>query len=259
MPQNENVFFSATARAAAWRRRTVSRLVHRGRQWAWEAGAVTAQRPGPFRFRALGPGTRLAFPQGTVFGEHWIRLGEHCMIGEQVTLTVGLLPADPAEVDYGPEPVITIGDGVVIGRDSHVVALAPIVIADKVFCAPNVYVTSTNHAYHDPDRPIGEQWPSAAPVEIGYGSWLGVNSVVLPGTRIGRGVVVAAGSVVRGEVPDHCVVAGAPARIVRRWDPVDGWQPPLSAPAPTPVPEDLGARQLLDLPELDEPGQRTRT
>ncbi|MEE4543858.1 acyltransferase [Streptomyces sp. V4-01] len=253
MPGNENVFFSTVARVTAWRRRAVSRLVHRGRRWVREAGAVTAARPGPFRFERIGAGSRLAFPQGTVFGEPWIRIGRDCMIGEQVTLSVGLVPADPADVDYGPEPVIRIGDGAVIGRDSHIVALAPIVIGDKVFCGPNVYVTSTNHAYHDTERAIGEQWPSAAPVEIGFGCWLGVNSVILPGARLGRNVVVAAGAVVRGEVPDHCVVAGAPARIVRRWDPVAGWQPPLRDPAPRPLPEGVTAEELLDLAALEQP------
>jgi len=62
-----------------------------------------------------------------------------------------------------------------------------------------------------------------AAVRIGSGSWLGANVVVLPGTTIGEHVVVAAGAVVRGDIPDHCVVAGVPARIVRRWLPDRGW------------------------------------
>jgi acetyltransferase-like isoleucine patch superfamily enzyme len=232
--ENENVFRSLTA----WRRRAASRLVHRAWGWAREAGAVTAERPGPLRFGRIGPGTRLAHPQGTVFGERWIHLGDHCVIGEQVTLTVGLLPPEavpPGESapDYGPEPLLTIGHGVVLGRDSHVVALAPITIGDQVFCGPNVYVTSLNHSYDDITRPVGVQWPRTAPVEIGAGSWLGANSVVLPGARLGRNVVVAAGSVVGGSVPDYAVVAGAPARVVRRWDPdTEAWQPPLRTPAP---------------------------
>jgi acetyltransferase-like isoleucine patch superfamily enzyme len=60
-------------------------------------------------------------------------------------------------------------------------------------------------------------------VEIGAGSWIGHGTIVLPGTRIGRQVVVGAGSVVRGEVPDHAVVAGVPARVVRRFEPAVGW------------------------------------
>jgi acetyltransferase-like isoleucine patch superfamily enzyme len=51
--------------------------------------------------------------------------------------------------------------------------------------------------------------------------------VLLPGTRLGRNTVVAAGAVVRGEFPDHAVLAGVPARMVRRWDPESGWQPAL--------------------------------
>jgi len=56
----------------------------------------------------------------------------------------------------------------------------------------------------------------------------------LPGACIGRNVVVAAGSVVRGTVPDRCVVAGVPARVVRQYLPGDGWtrSGPLAGPAP---------------------------
>ena len=50
-------------------------------------------------------------------------------------------------------------------------------------------------------------------------------AVVLPGACIGRNVVIAAGSVVRGTVPDRCVVAGVPARVVRSYVPGDGWLP----------------------------------
>ncbi|HEY4702097.1 MAG TPA: acyltransferase, partial [Streptosporangiaceae bacterium] len=57
------------------------------------------------------------------------------------------------------------------------------------------------------------------------GSWLGAGAIVLPGSCIGRHVVVGAGSVVRGQVPDHCVVAGVPARIIRSYVAGDGWRP----------------------------------
>ena len=56
------------------------------------------------------------------------------------------------------------------------------------------------------------------------GLWLGHGAVVLPGSRIGKHVVVAAGAVVpAGEVPDFSVVAGVPARVVRRYEPGEGW------------------------------------
>lgn len=52
--------------------------------------------------------------------------------------------------------------------------------------------------------------------------------MILPGVNLGRNCVVAAGAVVRpGTYPDHCVIAGVPGRIVRRYDPETGWNPPL--------------------------------
>ncbi|MGP3923431.1 acyltransferase [Streptomyces sp. 8N616] len=244
MPRNRNTFSSL----ADWRRRAVTRAVHRCWRWMQNAGAVTAERPGRHRFGRIGRGTRLAFPQGTLFGEPWIHLGDHCIIGEQVTLTAGMMPG----LDLGPEPVLRLGDGVVLGRGSHVVASRPVVFGNDVFCGPYVYVTSDNHSYDDPEQPVGRQWPRTAPVEVGAGSWLGAGAVILPGARLGRNVVVAAGAVVRGEVPDHAVVAGAPARVVRRWDPDSGWQPPLRTPPPVPIPEGVTPEQLLALAELDE-------
>jgi acetyltransferase-like isoleucine patch superfamily enzyme len=236
---DENLF----ARLGAVRRRAVSRLVHRGWRWVREAGAVTAERPGPLRFARIGAGTQLAFPQGTVFGEQCIELGAHCVIGEGVTLAAGMLPG----LELGPEPRIRVGDGCVIGRGSHLVAHRSIVLGAHVYCGPYVYITDENHSYDDPGRPIGTQWPRAEPVEIGPGSWLAVGCTVLPGTRLGRNVAVAAGAVVRGSVPDHSVVAGVPARVVRRYLPGKGWEPPLRTPAPVPLPEGITYEQLLAL------------
>ncbi|WP_237320865.1 DapH/DapD/GlmU-related protein [Streptomyces sp. JJ36] len=222
-----------------------SRAVHALWRRAERYGAVTAEHPGAYAFRAIGRGTRLAFPQGTLFGTPWIELGDHCVIGRDVTLTAGMMP----DLDLGAETVLRLGSGVVLGRGSHVIADTAITVGDDVFCGPYVYITSTNHSYDDPHTPVGRQWPRTAPVEIGPGSWLGAGAVILPGARLGRNVVVAAGSVVRGEVPDHAVVAGAPARVVRRWDPGEGWRPPLRTPPPVPVPDGVTPRELLALGE----------
>ncbi|MEU8774785.1 acyltransferase [Streptomyces sp. NPDC048606] len=247
MPKKQNTFSSLADLPG----RAASRVAHAGWRWMQRAGAVTARTPGRLRFGAIGAGTRLAFPQGTVFGERWIRLGEHCIIAEQVTLTAGMMP----DLDLGPDPVLVLGNGVVLGRGSHVIADTRITIGDDTFCGPGVYITSTNHSYDDPNEPVGRQWPRSAPVEIGPGCWLGTGAVILPGARLGRNVVVAAGSVVRGEVPDRAVVAGAPARVVRRWEPETGWVPPLRTPAPVPIPDGLTSEQLRGLALLAEAEQ----
>jgi carbonic anhydrase/acetyltransferase-like protein (isoleucine patch superfamily) len=215
-------------RRARWPARLRWRLVH----WGWEAfqqaGVVTADTPAGRRFAAFGSGSMAAFPPGSVFGEHSIAIGTGTLIGPFVSMSAGMVPGQ----DLGPVPVLRIGDRCVIGRGSHLVAHHSLVIGDDVFTGPYVYVTDQNHGYADPDEPIGRQMPVNSAVRIGSGSWLGTGAVVLPGASIGRNVVVAAGSVVRGTVPDRCVVAGVPARVVRQYAAGDGWSAlPASARA----------------------------
>jgi acetyltransferase-like isoleucine patch superfamily enzyme len=203
-------------------------LVWRAVHWGWRefqrAGTVTAGTPAGRAFREFGRGSMMAFPPGAVFGERWITIGEGTLIGAQVTMSAGLVPGQ----DLGPGPVLRIGDRCVIGRGSHIVAHQSLEIGDDVWTGPYVYITDQNHGYADPETPIGCQLPVNRPTSIGAGSWLGAGAIVLPGARIGRNVVIAAGSVVRGEVPDRCVVAGVPARIVREHTGT-GWQPPVGA------------------------------
>jgi acetyltransferase-like isoleucine patch superfamily enzyme len=71
--------------------------------------------------------------------------------------------------------------------------------------------------------PIGTQMWNDKPVSIGSGSWLGHGCVVLPGVHVGEHVVIAAGAVVVADVPDRCVVAGVPARVIRRHVDGAGW------------------------------------
>jgi acetyltransferase-like isoleucine patch superfamily enzyme len=215
------MFKQLRGRFAARRRALVWRAVHWGWQEFQKAGMITSDTPAGRAFRVFGRGSIMAFPAGAVYGENWITVGEDTVIGALVTMSAGLVPGQ----DLGPDPVLRIGDRCVIGRGSHIVAHADIKIGNDVWTGPYVYITDQNHGYADPDMPIGRQMPVNNPVEIGAGSWLGTGAIVLPGARIGRNVVVAAGSVVRGEVPDHCVVAGVPAKVVRSRNGA-GWVAP---------------------------------
>jgi len=212
-------------RAGTARRAFVWRAVHWGWRQFQNAGEVTPDTPGGKAFARFGRGSAMTFPAGSVFGEGWIEIGDDTLIGALVTLSAGIVPGQ----DLGPTPVLRVGDRCVIGRGSHIVAHESIEIGDDVWTGPYVYITDQNHSYEDPDIPIGRQWPVNRRVTIGAGSWLGAGVIVLPGARIGRNVVIAAGSVVRGEFPDRCVVAGVPARIVREHTDV-GWLP-RKAPA----------------------------
>ncbi len=208
-------------RVGTARRNAVWRAVHWGWRQFQRAGEVRADTPAARAFVKFGKGSTIAFPTGALYGECGIEVGEDTIIGQLVTLTAGIVPGQ----DFWQLTVVKIGDRCVIGRGSHIVAHQSITIGDDVWTGPYVYITDQNHGYEDPDAPIGRQFPVNRPVSIGAGSWLGAGAIILPGARIGRNVVVAAGSVVRGDVPDRCVVAGVPAKIIREHTET-GWQHP---------------------------------
>jgi acetyltransferase-like isoleucine patch superfamily enzyme len=201
-------------------------LAHR--LWAWMrwAGAIGPQDRVARRFHTFGEGSIIAFPPGDSFGEEHIAIGRGTILAAQVTMSAGMAPGRPLAAG-AVSPVLRIGDRCVIGRGNHLVAHRSLVIGDDVMTGPNCYVTDQNHIYSDPDVPVGQQYPSEDPVEIGSGSWLGAGAVILPGSHLGRNTVVAAGAVVHGTFPDHAVLAGVPAKVMRTYDPASGWQPPL--------------------------------
>jgi len=192
-------------------------------QWAWdevvELGAIGPHSRRGRRFGRFGDGSIICFPATTIFNEQYIQIGEQTMIGPQVALSAGMVPGQQMPTD----PVVRIGDRCLIGRGSGIVGHLCIDIGDDVWTGHHVYITDQNHGYEDVELPISRQVMPERPVTIGDGSWLGHGSVVLPGAQIGRHVVVAAGSVVTGELPDFCVAAGAPARVLRQHVPGEGW------------------------------------
>lgn len=206
-------------------RRLAAGLIHKTWEWVGRVGTIGPDDALGRRFGAMGWGSAIAFPPGVVFGERWIRIGADTLIGPHVGLSVGLDAGDDMAGADGA--VVMIGDRCTIGRGSAVVARCRVEIGDDVSTGPNVYITDHNHTYADPAIPIGRQWPAEDPVRIGSGSWLGAGVIVLPGADIGCHVTVGAGSVVRGIVPDHSVVAGSPARVVRRFVDGQGWVPAL--------------------------------
>ncbi len=194
--------------------------------WAGRAGVVGPSSRHAARFQAVGSGTAFGFPPGPSMGERWIRIGSDNLICPDVVLSAGMWPDEPLRPERGW--AVRIGDGCTIGRSTALVGRVGIDIGDGVTIGPGVYITDHNHDYTEVSVPISRQWVVSEPVTIGAGCWLGTGVVILPGTVIGDNVAVAAGSVVRGTIPDRSVVAGTPARVVRRWRDGAGWDPPLA-------------------------------
>jgi acetyltransferase-like isoleucine patch superfamily enzyme len=113
--------------------------------------------------------------------------------------------------------LLEIGDGTRLGNFNHIFATNKIIIGKKVLTADKVYISDNLHEYYDVTTPIMDQpIKQIGTVEIGDGTWLGENVCVI-GASVGRNCVVGANSVVTKNIPDYCVVVGAPARIIKRY------------------------------------------
>ena len=85
-----------------------------------------------------------------------------------------------------------------------------VIFGDYTLVGPNVGIISANHSIYDVSEHV-----SADPINIGAYSWIGMNSVILPGVHLGPHTIVAANSVVRHSFPDGCcILAGSPATVI---------------------------------------------
>jgi len=113
------------------------------------------------------------------------------------------------------EGSMRIGDKVVLGRHNTLNCYLDVEVGAASIIADWVYVTDFDHRTEDVHVPIKDQGIVKSPVRIGPDTWIGVKASVLRGSRIGTGCVLGAHAVVRGDVPDHSIAVGAPARVVR--------------------------------------------
>jgi acetyltransferase-like isoleucine patch superfamily enzyme len=113
---------------------------------------------------------------------------------------------------------IEIGPGCHINPHCTLYSGNGIKLGAYVLLAPHVAIVPVNHATARRDVEIRHQGfaPSKGGVAIDDDVWIGANSTVLDGARIGRGAVVAAGSVVTGEIPAYEIWGGSPARFIKQ-------------------------------------------
>jgi acetyltransferase-like isoleucine patch superfamily enzyme len=113
------------------------------------------------------------------------------------------------------EGSMRIGDKVVFGRQNVVNCYLDIEFGEAALVADWVYICDFDHVTADIHQPIKDQGIVKAPVRIGPDTWICTKVTVTKGTRIGRGCVIGAHAVVRGEIPDYAIAAGMPAKVVR--------------------------------------------
>lgn len=115
----------------------------------------------------------------------------------------------PLYINYGKH--IKIGKNVFINFDCTFLDLGGITIEDGVLIAPKVSLLSEGH----PVSPESRHSLTAGHIHIRKNAWIGANATILQGVTIGENAVVAAGAVVSNDVPDHTIVGGIPAKIIK--------------------------------------------
>ncbi|WP_269584574.1 acyltransferase [Roseibium sp. Sym1] len=111
---------------------------------------------------------------------------------------------------------VVIGENVTLNSGCVIYTGHGLTIGDNVAIAANCTFAPVNHAFEDRNRLIVEQGfqPSRGGIRIGDDVWIGANCVFLDGAVVNTGCVIAAGTVVKGEVPAYSVVAGNPMRLI---------------------------------------------
>jgi acetyltransferase-like isoleucine patch superfamily enzyme len=115
-----------------------------------------------------------------------------------------------------PNAGIKIGKDSLIGEYSVIRGQGGVIIGDRVFTSPFTQILAVNHVFSDPGQAFVDQGITAEGITIEDDVWLGAGSIVTDGVHIGRGAVVAAGAVVTQNVPEYTVVAGIPARVIKK-------------------------------------------
>jgi acetyltransferase-like isoleucine patch superfamily enzyme len=160
-------------------------------------------------------------PPFTIGSPSDISIGADTTIGPNTLLSV---VREHLGRHYAPR--LVIGDRCSIGQNFVAGCIDSVTIGSDVLISSNVFIGDCIHGYRDVTVPVIEQpLERRGAVVVEDGAFIGVNAVILPGVRIGANAVVGAGSVVTEHVAARTVVAGNPARVIRRYQEVDGTWP----------------------------------
>jgi acetyltransferase-like isoleucine patch superfamily enzyme len=173
----------------------------------------------------VGSGVRIRYPHHLSAGSNFIvedgaeimalsLEGINC--GHNVTIGAyaSIMPSNYYGRNIGVG--LTIGNNSNIGRYSYIGCSGRITIGNNVMMGPRVGLFAENHRFDDASRPMRDQGVQREFITIEDDCWLASSSTVTAGVTIGTGSIVAAGSVVTSDVPPYSIVAGSPARVIRR-------------------------------------------
>lgn len=138
--------------------------------------------------------------------------GIAAVVKELLGKSEGAFINPPFYCDYGKN--IEVGKNFFANYNCTILDVAKVKIGDNCQMAPNVAIYTAGHPIHPATR--NSLYEYGKPVTIGDNVWIGGNTVLCPGVQVGNNVVIGAGSVVTKDLPDWCIAAGNPCRVIRK-------------------------------------------
>lgn len=153
------------------------------------------------------------------------RHGKGAIIRHQTVMNVSPINQFYLGIDSIIEEYSVLDNGVgeiIIGNHTRIglrnTIIGPVQIGNHVILAQNVVLSGLNHNYEDISLPIHLQGINVAPIIIEDDAWIAANSIITAGVTIGKHAIVAGGSVVTKNVPPYTIVAGNPAKIIKKYE-----------------------------------------
>ncbi|MGX4640653.1 acyltransferase [Massilia sp. SYSU DXS3249] len=164
------------------------------------------------RFRKMGTGSVILLPRW-LYNKKNVQVGANCMIGRFAVIN--------AVTDYAGkryEPAIVIGDDVYIGGHAQLHCMNSLTLEQGCVLSEHVYISDIAHGF-DPDKGLilDQELESKGPVHVGEHTFIGFGVSVMPGVTLGKRCIVGTRSVVTRSFPDYSMIAGSPAKLVKRY------------------------------------------
>lgn len=150
-------------------------------------------------------------------------IGKPVFIGKFKQMFIGqrvrIFPGARIEV-VDKESSIIFEDNISVGQNLHIISGGgqKLIIGTNTTISANVFITNVDHEYKEIDVHVLKQNILMKNTRIGENCFIGYGVVIQAGTILGKQCIVGANAVVRGNFPDYSVIAGVPAKIIKRYD-----------------------------------------
>ena len=172
-----------------------------------------------WRFGHFGRGTILYKPD-RIIGKKQIHIGNNVSVMHHMRMEV---ISDWLGTKYNG--AIKIGDRVSIGQNFHVTSASDLVIEEDTTILGNVFITNIDHKYDEAGVHILRQGIDVKETHIGANCFIGFGASIQAGTILGRNCIVGTNAVVRGTFEDYSVIAGVPAKVIKKYNAETGkWE-----------------------------------